>query len=732
MNRHSNRMVRTIFMFTLAAILILGTNVFLVAIAKVHVRSGTDLSAYADSANTVTEVTKALRGNIYDRNGTIIAQDNRTYNIVCILDRNRPSIAGTVAYVEDKEGTAKILSDILKMDYQTVLDDLNLPVYQTELGNSGRNLSKDVKEKIMSYNLPGIEFTDSVQRAYPLGTFASYIVGFAQADDDGTLTGKMGVELYLNDYLSGTDGSRTYQADKDGYILPGMREDVKSAVNGNDVYLTLDEGIQNTMEQSFQITEDRFGASRIWGSVMEIKTGKILAWGQYPGFDPNTLDIEDYNNFGAQLPYEPGSTMKTFVWASAINEGKYDGTAAVYSGPFYYYSDADNNPYRVDPATQKYWGHIGNANNKNWGWTDYDHGLIYSSNVIAASVETALINPDTYLTYLKKFGFFSSVNTDGMREETGTLNFRWPGDKISLSYGQGSTVTMLQMLQAYSAVFGDGNMVRPYFIESIKDGYDSNKVIYQAETKITGTPITADTAKQLQSILYRVVNDSDGTARYYQIPECKIIGKTGTTQVAINGSYDSGTTITSLMAALPADNPQVIVYYAFEAPYDHYAHYYTEAITNLLRKVAMTYGFTTNADTSGTPVETAAATATPTEIQTYDMPDLANHTLDYAQTKLDGMGTQLLVLGGGSTVIDQYPSQGSTVSTGQRVFLVTDTSSFTMPDMTGWTRKDVAALWAVTGFGFKISGEGTVTSQSVPAGTTVTKDTEIEVQLGSS
>ena len=147
---------------------------------------------------------------------------------------------------------------------------------------------------------------------------------------------------------------------------------------------------------------------------MEIKTGKILAWGQYPGFDPNTLDIDDYNNFGAQLPYEPGSTMKTFVWAAAINEGKYDGTASVYSGPFYYYSDADNNPYRVDPATQKYWGHIGNAHNLNWGWTDYDHGLIYSSNVIAASVETELINPDIYLTYLKKFGFFSSVNTDGM------------------------------------------------------------------------------------------------------------------------------------------------------------------------------------------------------------------------------------------------------------------------------------------------------------------------------
>ena len=109
---------------------LIASNVFFVSVYKVHLRSGTDLSAYADSANTVRETTKALRGNIYDRNGTIIAQDNKTYNIICILDPNRPAPEGKIAYVNDKEGTAAALSRILKIDYETCLGYLKQNVYQ--------------------------------------------------------------------------------------------------------------------------------------------------------------------------------------------------------------------------------------------------------------------------------------------------------------------------------------------------------------------------------------------------------------------------------------------------------------------------------------------------------------------------------------------------------------------------------------------------------------------------
>ncbi len=731
MRKRTQRVTYIIFVITLAVMVLIASNVFLVTIAKVHFGSGTDLSAYADSANTVKTTTKALRGNIYDRNGTIIAQDSKTYNIICILDENRPSTGDTIAYVKDKEGTAAALSKILKMDYDQCLSYLNQDVYQTELGTAGRNLSKSTKEEIEALNLPGIEFTDSIQRVYPLGTFASNLIGFAQSDETGSTVGKMGAELYLDGYLKGTDGYSIYQSDKDGNVLPGMKEETVSAVNGYDVYTTLDATIQQALEESFEMTNDTFNAERVWGAVMEIDTGKILAWGQSPSFDPNTLDITDYNNYGTQIPYEPGSTLKTFTYAAAINEGVYDGTEEVYSGPYCFASDENNNPVRVESNG---YGCIYNAKRHNYGMIQLDYGLIMSLNTVTAEVQNRLINADTHLEYMKKFGFFQVVNTDGLPEETGTLNFTWPADKISLSYGQGSTVTMLQMLQAYSAVFGDGTMVRPYYIDSIRDSYDSSHVIYQAETKVTGNPITAETAETLQGILYRVINDDQGTAKYYQIPECKLMGKTGTAEVAVNGGYQSGYTIVSIMCAMPAEDPQVMVYYCFEAPYDANAQYKTEPVKNLLRKTAIRLGFTSSItgsteDTESTD-ETTDDTITSdelTEIVTTDMPSLVNHSLEYATEKLADTNTNQYILGNGDTVIAQYPAENSYITSGQKVFLVTDTNNFIMPDLTGWTRKEVTALWSVTQFGFKLEGEGVVTSQNISAGTPVTKGTEIEV-----
>lgn len=728
-NKKTNRRaVQRILIVTLAIFLILMTNVLFVSIGKVHVRSGTDLSVYADSSNVVSETEKSLRGTIYDRNGNVIAQDNKTYNIICILDSSRPSVDDEVAYVQDKEYTAKVLSKILRMDQQKILDYLSQDKYQTELGLGGRNLSKSVKDEIEATDLTGIEFTDSIQRVYPNNTFASNLIGYAQSDENGTTVGMMGLELYLDSYLRGTDGSRTYQVDKDGYVLPGMKETTVSAVNGNNVYLTLDSGIQSVLEQSFETTKETFSATRVWGGAMEINTGKVIAWGQSPSYDPNTLeDIEDFTNAGAQTAYEPGSTLKTFTWVAAINEGVYNGSATANGNEYCFTSDANNDP--VQTYSEDNYGCIYNAGEKQYGEVDLDHGYIYSLNTVAATIQSQYITPEIHLEYLKKFGFFQNVNADGLPESSGLLNFTWPADKLSLSYGQGSTVTMLQMFQAYSAIFSDGTMVKPYFVESIVDAYDSSKVIYQAETQVTGNPITADSAKQMQDLMYRTANDDDGFARFYQIPECKILGKTGTTEVAATsesgGSGYTENTIASIIVAMPADNPQVLAYYAFEAAYDKNAHYNTEAVVAFLRKIAQTYGFT-DGSSSAQSEETEAVET----IVTSEMPELLNHTLTYANEKLASAGCETVVLGNGNTVIDQFPKIGSSIATGQRVFLLTDTNSFTMPDLTGWTRKDVASLWAVTGFAFELDGEGVVTSQSISPGTVVTKGTTIQVEFG--
>ena len=730
-NKRKKRRTKTvsrIMIITLVTIMLLVADVFCVAIGKVHPNSQTDLSPYVDSSNTVVEYTKAMRGNLYDRNGNVIAQDAKTYNIVCILDENRPSIDGEITYVKDKEATASALSKILLIDYDKVLALLSQDIYQTELGSAGRNLSKNTKDEIEALELPGIEFTDSIQRLYPNHTFASNLIGYAIADENGSTVGQMGLELYLDSYLAGQDGKRVYQVDKNGYVLPGMKEETVSAINGNDVYLTLDAGIQQALETAFKETEQKFNATSVWGGVMEIDTGKVIAWGQSPSFDPNSLEnITNYNNIGSQSSFEPGSTMKTFDWAAAINEGKYDGSALADGNEFCWTSDADNNPSKTSKENSM-GACIYNASQKKWGTVTLDDGLVYSLNTVAATIETEYITPAVYEQYLQDFGFFQKVDTDGLPESAGIKQFTWPADKLSLSYGQGSTVTMLQMFQAYSAIFSDGTMVKPYFVESIRDPYDSSNVIYQAETDVTGNPITEETAQQIQSILYDVVNRSDGPARFYKIPECELMGKTGTAEVAGNdGKYEAGRNIASVMLAMPADDPKVLVYYAFDAAYTVQMATYTEPQKSLLRKIAQVYGF--SGDSSSVTAVTTDQNKDVELVET-QMPSLLNHTVDYSVKQLDGSNTQLTVLGGGRNVIDQYPKTSDTLTTGDRVFLLTDTSSFEMPDLTGWTRKDVAALWSITGFGFELSGEGVVTSQSVPAGTVVTKGTVIQVVFG--
>lgn len=730
-NKRKKRRTKTvsrIMIITLVTIMLLVADVFCVAIGKVHPNSQTDLSPYVDSSNTVVEYTKAMRGNLYDRNGNVIAQDAKTYNIVCILDENRPSIDGEITYVKDKEATASALSKILLIDYDKVLALLSQDMYQTELGSAGRNLSKNTKDEIEALELPGIEFTDSIQRLYPNHTFASNLIGYAIADENGSTVGQMGLELYLDSYLAGQDGKRVYQVDKNGYVLPGMKEETVSAINGNDVYLTLDAGIQQALETAFKETEQKFNATSVWGGVMEIDTGKVIAWGQSPSFDPNSLEnITNYNNIGSQSAFEPGSTMKTFDWAAAINEGKYDGSALADGNEFCWTSDADNNPSKTSKENSM-GACIYNASQKKWGTVTLDDGLVYSLNTVAATIETEYITPAVYEQYLQDFGFFQKVDTDGLPESAGIKQFTWPADKLSLSYGQGSTVTMLQMFQAYSAIFSDGTMVKPYFVESIRDPYDSSNVIYQAETDVTGNPITEETAQQIQSILYDVVNRSDGPARFYKIPECELMGKTGTAEVAGNdGKYEAGRNIASVMLAMPADDPKVLVYYAFDAAYTVQMVTYTEPQKSLLRKIAQVYGF--SGDSSSVTAVTTDQNKDVELVET-QMPSLLNHTVDYSVKQLDGSNTQLTVLGGGRNVIDQYPKTSDALTTGDRVFLLTDTSSFEMPDLTGWTRKDVAALWSITGFGFELSGEGVVTSQSVPAGTVVTKGTVIQVVFG--
>lgn len=694
-------------------------NVFMLSINKLHFLSNTNLNVYIEKANEKVEVLNGKRGNIYDANGESIAQNNVTYNIVCILDKNRPVPDGVIGYVDDPMLTSSILSDILGIDQDYIFSQLSKDYYQTELGLKGRNLSVEVKEEIESHNLNGVEFVETTERYYPLNEFSSYLIGYTKPDDEtGELVGQTGLEYFLQDELKSTDGSRTYQSDRYGYVLPGMKEDIIPAVDGNDVYLTLDKDLQITLENAFKESEKLHNATKAWGAVVEVDSAKILAWGQTPSYDPNKLEIKEHNDYGSQVPYEAGSVVKVLSYAAAMNENKYDGNRTFNSEPFCYISKGVTpvRTYRGDAL-----GCINNTRNKTWGSITLDKGLILSSNVATSTVVTEVITPEIYKDYFTKFGLFKEVGTYGMSEVEGKLNYTYAADKLAFSYGQGSSITMLQLIQAYTAIMGDGTVLKPYYIDRIIDSNDPNNVIFQQEKEPVANVIRPEVSKQIQQLMKQVVYDEEGTARFYQIPETEIIAKTGTSQIASGGDYstDNGV-ISSVMIGLPADDPKYMIYYAFESPYTIDLHYLTDPVKGVIRKVALYNNVTEIKPTDEYKV-----------IEKNDMFNLSNKTLEYATNKLTPITNNIITIGNGNTIIDQRPYNNQSILTNQRVFLLTNHNEIKMPNMIGWTRKDVTEFWDITGLPIKISGDGDVIYQSVAENTIINEASNIEVNLES-
>ena len=249
-------------------------------------------------------------------------------------------------HVIDPEETAKVLADNIPMDEEAIyrrLTKLNakgeIP-YQVEFGSAGRGINHEIMNKIKEEKLPGILFVSDLKRYYPNGVFASHLIGFALKEDskDGTVTtkGKMGLELTYNEALTGEDGKVEYQTDAFRYLLPNSEKMITPAKDGDDIYLTLDKTIQSFLEDAMTRVEKEYNPETMTAVVADPKTGKILAMSQRPTFHPDTRSSENMKwlNQVIEETIEPGSTMKTFTLASAIDTGKWAPNATFQSGQY--------------------------------------------------------------------------------------------------------------------------------------------------------------------------------------------------------------------------------------------------------------------------------------------------------------------------------------------------------------------------------------------------------------
>lgn len=719
--KRSNQTIIKIVMINITCGFLLILNILYTMTFRVHFRSKENVMNYAYGSET-SKILRAQRGKIMDRNGEIIAQDIDTYTIVAYLDKSRKTVNNQPAYVVDANDTAEKLSPILEMSKEDILGILENAQannsYQTNFGIKGKNLSTTQKEAIDALEIPGIEFEPSLDRYYPIGKFASHLIGYAKYHEaEKKIVGEMGAETYLNEYLSGEDGEERYQATANNTALPGTRHVTKPVKNGYDVYLTLDKNVQVALETLLQKTMDEFHAKRAWALMMEVETGKILGWSSYPTFDLNQKDIQEWINVPSMWQYEPGSVMKAITYAAAIDTGNYPENQTFVSGTFNLGIDENGQAYRANTYTKEY-GKIQEAEGKDHGTITFDEGFKLSSNIAICELLTRYLPTSDFEKYLDKFGFFQPVNMKFIQESFGKKTYQYPIEKLTTGFGQGSSVTAIQMMQAYTAILNDGKMMQPYYVEKIVDS-QNQEVIEQFSPEVKAEPIRKETADRVIDLMNLVMNEPGGTGyTRYRMDDVRVIGKTGTGQISQNGSYSNSMYINSVMAAAPYKDPKVMMYWVFESP--NYKYFTGDLFKEAFRQGLIATGV------SGEKVENPNESDVKKE---FIMPYLQNHTKQFSENKLKGHHVNIHYLGNGSTIVSQYPKPNESVMEGQNVFLLTNESTYTMPDMRGWSRKDIMTFADLTNLPITMDGYGFVYEQNIQAGTVIEKESEIVVHL---
>lgn len=659
---------------------------------------GHDLYEYALEKYLVEEVVKGRRGTLYDRDGNALAEQLTSYTLYANLYKEYGDI------VEDLEGTAEKLSTVIDLSKEEIYEILSKDgAKQVEFGTAGRQLTYLEKEKIDALGLSGIKFRQNTKRFYPHGVFASHTIGYTKLDEQtSTLKGEMGLELYLDEYLAGKDGIIQYIKDKRGYLQPNKEEYViEQARDGYDFYLTLDSTIQTFLEEAMENVYEQANPESLVAVVANPKTGEILAMGSRSSFDPNIRDIASYNNPIVSDPFEPGSTMKIYTYAAAINEGKYLGSQTYESGS-----------RLVNGLTLRDY-------NTSWGTLTYDQGFYRSSNTAIIDILNHWMSPDQFIEYLQAFGFGTQVGVPLPSESAGTLPADWDlTQKITAGYGQGILTTPMQHIQAISAILNEGKMMKPQLISQVSDS-NSDEILYQCESEQVGTPISAQTAEQVKQLMVGVVENEFGSGRIaYSLKDFTSGGKTGTAQIAdgANG-YLANEYLYSYIGFAPADDPQLVMYVAMKKPetggHDKLGEIYRFVMQNALIYLGA----------EKTPVTDIADVYQNTEV-----PQLMNELVENAIVKIEEKGLEPIILGDGERIFAQLPKAQSSVSVGSKVFIQTS-KTYSLPNFTGWTKDEVVQFAMLTGLEVEYVGEGYVIEQSIPQGQLLTNPIAMTITL---
>ena len=705
---------------------------------------GKNLSELSHQVHQKTEIVPAKRGTIYDRNGSVIAEDATTYNVYAIIDKTYKSAKGEVLYVEESQynQVADVFNRYLGMEKDYVVQQLSQKkLNQVSFGAAGNDITYSnmdaIRSELEAANIKGVDFTTSPNRSYKNGTFASQFIGQAQLIEDKegnkTLQGTTGIEKSLDRILGGQDGVVTYEKDRNGNIVPGSDKVAVKTEDGKDVYTTLSAELQTYLETRMDVFQEKVKGKYVSATLVSAKTGEILATTQRPTYNADTkegLDIKNlrtWNTILYQDQYEPGSTMKVMTLAAAIDHG----TFPAYNEVYY------NNELQVKDATIKDWEiNMGLTEGR---YMNIAQGFAYSSNIGMTKLEQKMGN-NVWMNYLTLFKFGLPTRFGMGDESFGGL----PGDnyvtQAMSSFGQGISVTQTQMLRAFSAIANDGEMLEPKFISAIYDG--KHETARKSQREIVGNPVSASAAQQTRNYMITVGTDPQfGTLYSSDGPIIQVAGqnvavKSGTAQIATANGYLEGENdnINSIVVMTPAEDPDFIMYVTVQQPEVSFSPKSWQELVNPVLEDAVALKDELNLVT-----ETKALDGV-TKEDTYKMPsaESLSKELNLKQTiSPGGFADELrrnliqpVVLGTGKNIKKMSVSAGTKLKANEQVLLLTDDLD-SVPDMYGWTKENVDKFAEWTGIEITYKGEGSrVSKQNVKVETALKKTKKITITLG--
>ncbi len=475
-----------------------------------------------------------------------------------ILDRNMKELAVNVEIksvfanpyaVKNPAELSKMLSSKLGLPEKSVLQKLTSKSSFVWLS---RLVDPAVTTELEKMKIDGIGFIEEPKRVYPNGPLMGQLIGFTNIDS----TGIEGIEYRYDGLLIGKPGKITLKRDAHGRKIinnPGIVEDFgEEKTAGHDIILTIDSQIQHIVERELKDGIEKMNGEKGMAILLDPETGEVLAMATYPFLDPNKYGeypLDYRRNFPVWYAFEPGSTMKTFLAASALQE-----KVASPSTEFY----CENGRKRVGAKIIK--------DVHPYGTLTFADVIRVSSNICASKIGE-LLGREKYYSYLKKFGFGDKTGIDVPGESSGLLSSPKSWGKIELatiSFGQGVSVTALQLASGLSAIANGGYLMKPHMVKRII-GPDGN-VIRDNVPEVESRVISYDTAQEMTRIMERVVEE--GTGKKAAIPGYKVAGKTGTAQIPdpVNGGYYHDRYIASFIGFAPSDDPRITLVVVVEAP----------------------------------------------------------------------------------------------------------------------------------------------------------------------